>query len=158
LLKSNIECTEFLFVTTALSWKGNSIVEHGYISQKLNLAILLEEILYSVEPQMKNATPLVTDEDVPMTHKRTLSKKKYLLVLDDVWTLDLWDQLKIILHSMHNGSRVLITTRIRDVALAADPETAPYELHSLQEDESLVPLFRNAFQQHVQPNDPHRMK
>lgn len=41
----------------------------------------------------------------------SLRGKIYLIVLDDVWSTDLWAQLQVALPEAKNGSRVLITTR-----------------------------------------------
>lgn len=80
-----------------------------------------------------------------MELKRSLNERKYLIILDDVWTIDLWERLKILLPDVKNGSRVVITSRYLDVAAAADPETAPYKLPYLNEEESLALLLRKAF-------------
>jgi NB-ARC domain len=63
-----------------------------------------------------------TDANIPQTdpkyflitelHK-SLKEKKYLVVLDDVWSTDLWSELQMALPEDNNGSRVLITTRFK---------------------------------------------
>ncbi|XP_078173287.1 putative disease resistance RPP13-like protein 3 [Carex rostrata] len=123
------------------------------ISQKFNLNDLLREILYSIEPNLKNKSPPIADEDLPEELKSSLENKRYLIVLDDVWTIDLWERLKIQLPDSNNASRVIITSRSLDVAKAADCSTSPYKLSYLNEDESLALLFRKAFQQHIQPEN-----
>jgi NB-ARC domain len=75
----------------------------------------------------------------------SLLNKKYLIVLDDVWTEDLWIQLKGALPDNQNGSRVLITTRSSDIAKRADPTCDPYNLRYLNEGESQELLLRKAF-------------
>ncbi|XP_062230843.1 disease resistance protein RPM1-like [Phragmites australis] len=51
-----------------------------------------------------------------------LSKRRYLVVLDDVWDAHLWNKLRLAFLDVTNRSRVIITTRNRDVAKAAAPE------------------------------------
>ncbi|XP_078159334.1 putative disease resistance RPP13-like protein 3 isoform X2 [Carex rostrata] len=122
------------------------------ISQTYNLNELLREILYKVKPQMKNKNPPVTDRDLSVKLKKYfLSGKRYLIILDDVWDIDLWEEMKRALPDMYNASRVIITTRMLDVAKAADCNTKPYQLRYLSDDEGLALLFKKAFQQHVQP-------
>ncbi|KAF3325379.1 disease resistance protein RPP13-like protein [Carex littledalei] len=121
------------------------------ISQKYNLNDLLREILYSVDPQMKNKNPPITDRDLPLKLKSSLSSKRYLIILDDVWDKDLWEQLEVALPDPDNASRVLITTRLDNVAKVADCNTDMYKLHYLNDDEGLALLFRKAFQQQIQP-------
>ncbi|XP_078159336.1 putative disease resistance RPP13-like protein 3 isoform X2 [Carex rostrata] len=122
------------------------------ISQTYNLNELLKEILYKVKPDMKKKVPPVTDRDLPVKLKKYFLKgKRYLIILDDVWDINLWGQLKKALPDMYNASRVIITTRSLDVAKVADCNTKPYKLRYLSDNEGLALLFINAFQQQVQP-------
>ncbi|XP_078166174.1 putative disease resistance protein At1g59780 [Carex rostrata] len=126
------------------------------ISQNYNLNDILREILYSVDPRVKYGNPLVTDRDLALKLTSSLRRKRYLIILDDVWDIDLWEQLEIALLDLDNASRVIITTRSLDVAIAADCNTKPYKLRYLNDDEGLYLLFRTVFQQDVQPeNYPH---
>ncbi|KAL2489793.1 Disease resistance protein RPM1 [Forsythia ovata] len=45
-----------------------------------------------------------------------LQGKKYMIVLDDVWTSSLWRQVSVALPDNGNGSRVIITTQKEDIA------------------------------------------
>ncbi|KAL5981544.1 hypothetical protein ACLOJK_015606 [Asimina triloba] len=74
-----------------------------------------------------------------------LRGKRYLIVLDDVWTFGAWDGIKDAFPSTSNGSKVLLTTRNRDVALHADPISEPHELRGLDEDESWELFLKKAF-------------
>ena len=67
---------------------------------------------------------------------RLLHKKRYLIVLDDVWSEDQndWDQLKPLFSSGIDGSKVLITTRSVKVAFMMDSPIFPYYLEGLSED------------------------
>ncbi|KAF6161140.1 hypothetical protein GIB67_007781 [Kingdonia uniflora] len=65
-----------------------------------------------------------------------LNGKKYLVVMDDVWTSDVWKDLKASLPDTNNGSRIVITTRIMEVAQQVDPVSLPHELKPLSDDDS----------------------
>ncbi|XP_078158116.1 putative disease resistance RPP13-like protein 3 [Carex rostrata] len=126
------------------------------ISQKFNINDIFRKILYSIEPTMENKKPPVTDENLPAELQKSLTSKRYLIILDDVWRDSDWEQLKNGLPDPENASRVIITSRSVDVALAADCNTTPYKLRYLNDDESIALLFRKAFQQHIQPEKyPH---
>ncbi|XP_059460750.1 putative disease resistance RPP13-like protein 3 [Corylus avellana] len=76
--------------------------------------------------------------------KETLSKylkgEKYLVVMDDIWKTDFWDEVRSVFPNNSNGSRILITSRNKAMALKAS-YTPPYLLPFLNEDESWE-LFR----------------
>jgi NB-ARC domain len=93
---------------------------------------------------MQNQKVAVADENLAMELESLLIEKK-IIILDDVSTVDLWDRLKILSPDSNNGSRVLITSRSIDVAMAADPETTPYKLSYLTEEESVQFLLTKAF-------------
>ncbi|KAH7674256.1 P-loop containing nucleoside triphosphate hydrolase protein [Dioscorea alata] len=64
-----------------------------------------------------------------------LKERKYLVVLDNIWSKEAWDSIKGVLPDMMNGSRVLLTTRNQDVALHADRQSPPYDLKFLGEED-----------------------
>ncbi|XP_024192275.1 disease resistance protein RPM1 isoform X2 [Rosa chinensis] len=45
-----------------------------------------------------------------------LESKKYLVVLDDVWDIKIWREIKVSLQERQLGSRIIVTTRKEDVA------------------------------------------
>ncbi|KAF0907423.1 hypothetical protein E2562_017363 [Oryza meyeriana var. granulata] len=45
-----------------------------------------------------------------------LRDKRYLVVIDDIWDTSAWERMKYSLSDNENGSRIIKTTRIRDVA------------------------------------------
>ena len=76
--------------------------------------------------------------------KSFLSSRRYLIILDDVWEVNLWNQLKYALPDVNNGSRVLMTTRSIEVAKSADSKMVPYELNFLDDKKSLDLLLKKA--------------
>ncbi|KAJ1689225.1 hypothetical protein LUZ63_013380 [Rhynchospora breviuscula] len=87
----------------------------------------------------------------------SLSKKKYLIVLDDVWSCDQWTRLEKALLDVQNGSRVLITTRFIDVAKKSDAANKPYELRTLSKDESQQLLLKKTFPNQPADKCPHNL-
>lgn len=74
-----------------------------------------------------------------------LKKKKYLIVLDDVWSEDVFIQLDTGLIDVGNGSRVLMTSCFLNVANCAD-SSGVYHLRFLNEGESLGLFLKKALQ------------
>ncbi|KAL5718983.1 hypothetical protein ACHQM5_011827 [Ranunculus cassubicifolius] len=74
--------------------------------------------------------------------KELLNGKKFLLVLDDVWSenLDLWENFRFSLNCGANGSSIIITTRLPNVATIMGTHSR-YELKPLS-DEYCWALFQ----------------
>lgn len=59
---------------------------------------------------------------------------RYLIVLDDIWSTEILNDFKPIFLDDNNGSRIILTTRLMDVAgsCCADLENPPfYEMSKL---------------------------
>ncbi|OMP14350.1 NB-ARC domain-containing protein [Corchorus olitorius] len=65
----------------------------------------------------------MTENELMRTLRDVLKDKRYLVVLDDIWSSDQWDILKHAFPPGKNGSKILFTTRIKDVPLLADPSS-----------------------------------
>ncbi|PON75866.1 NB-ARC domain, LRR domain containing protein [Parasponia andersonii] len=80
--------------------------------------------------------------------KDLLRNKRFLVVLDDVWTEDQddWDKLSPLFRGGLDGSRILITTRSKKVAFVADLPSFPYYLKELSEDACWSLFVQRAFQ------------
>ncbi|KAL7187977.1 hypothetical protein ACSBR1_037923 [Camellia fascicularis] len=77
--------------------------------------------------------------------KEFLQESRYVLVFDDIWSIDAWDAIKIALPNSNCGSRVLLTTRIGNVAATSYRESHGYiyEMKALSPNESWT-LFCDA--------------
>ncbi|KAJ7963324.1 Disease resistance protein [Quillaja saponaria] len=65
-----------------------------------------------------------------------LQTKRYLIVMDDIWTPSIWDELRDVFPDSKNGSRILITTRNKDIASYADPRCLALEPRLLKDADS----------------------
>ncbi|KAL4355400.1 hypothetical protein GQ457_06G020260 [Hibiscus cannabinus] len=65
-----------------------------------------------------------------------LTRKRYLIVLDDVRTPDIWNRLNPVFPNSSNGSRVILTTRNTYLAYHMNPPAVVLPLRPLDEDES----------------------
>ncbi|OAY62989.1 Disease resistance protein RPM1 [Ananas comosus] len=74
-----------------------------------------------------------------------LQCKKYVLILDDVWSTEVLNgDIKVALLNSNCKSRIVLTTRIRDVALLAN-ENRMFELKTLEAGHSWDLFCKNAF-------------
>ena len=91
------------------------------------------------------------DNELKSVLFRCLKDKRYLLVMDDIWKNDVWNEVSAAFPDNLNGSRILITSRIKDVALHATrvnnsvPPIPPYELPLLEEDKSWELFSKKVF-------------
>ncbi|PHT34833.1 hypothetical protein CQW23_26633 [Capsicum baccatum] len=85
------------------------------------------------------------DIDVADKLRRQLFGKRYLIVLDDVWDTTVCDDLTRPFPEVEKGSRILLTTRQKEVALHGKRNTDPLKLRLLKLEESWELLEKRAF-------------
>lgn len=78
----------------------------------------------------------MNDDELKSVLFNFLQGKRYLIVLDDIWKTDVWEELKVAFPDNMKGSRILITSRIKEVAAHASPNIPPYFLPFLNKDKS----------------------
>ncbi|KAL8509916.1 hypothetical protein ACS0TY_016944 [Phlomoides rotata] len=74
---------------------------------------------------------------------KSLSGRRYLIVLDDMWSIELWDTIKFFFPENNNGSRVILTTRLSNVA--TDLHSFCIRINFLDEHESWIVFCQKAF-------------
>ncbi|KAL1324647.1 hypothetical protein AAHE18_13G105700 [Arachis hypogaea] len=81
-----------------------------------------------------------------------LTMKRYLIVLDDLWKTQDWDEIQDAFPNDNNGSKILITSRLKEVASHTSPYP-PYYLQFLSDDESWELFSRRVFRGEECPSD-----
>ncbi|KAF3457000.1 hypothetical protein FNV43_RR01657 [Rhamnella rubrinervis] len=128
-----------------------------YVSQEYNLRKLFLDILKWIIPKRKYKRTIedlqnMYVEDLEAKLKEELSGKKYFIVMDDVWKSQVWEEVKVALPEEATGSRILITSRNKEVASRAS-KTHPYYLSGLNDDESWRLLQSKVFRGGQCPKD-----
>ncbi|MCE5167600.1 hypothetical protein HAX54_012498, partial [Datura stramonium] len=90
------------------------------------------------------------DEDVADLLRRALFCKRYLIVLDDIWNYEAWEELQFSFPSMERGSRIMVTTRVQEVAMQISD---PYFLRFLDEEESWELSQKKVFKHESCPSE-----
>ncbi|KAL6606550.1 hypothetical protein ACP70R_042203 [Stipagrostis hirtigluma subsp. patula] len=87
-----------------------------------------------------------------LLHKFALGKR-YLIVLDDIWSKDTWDIIGVAFPEKKNGSRIILTTRKDDVAHHPNARKEFYKPKLLNEEESTRLLLSRALPDHILEGD-----
>ncbi|XP_034678576.1 putative disease resistance protein RGA4 [Vitis riparia] len=106
---------------------------------------LVKKILHEVSSEHVEGLDLFDLKD--KLHEE-LNRRRYLLVLDDVWEvpIDRWEELRSLLIVGNEGSKILVTTRNRQVAEHMG-DHSPFDLKRIKEDESLNLFLKMAFEE-----------
>ncbi|KAJ4832920.1 hypothetical protein Tsubulata_007236, partial [Turnera subulata] len=75
-----------------------------------------------------------------------LERKRYVVVLDDVWDTELWNNIKVALPNSQHGCRVIITTRMEDVAAKSfEVGSNIHHIKAMEENEAWTLFCMKAF-------------
>ncbi|TXG65556.1 hypothetical protein EZV62_006831 [Acer yangbiense] len=108
------------------------------VSQHYNTRDLLLRIISSFSFTTKRSEELqrMSEEDLERYLHGSLQGHSYLLVIDDIWKKEVWESIKRAFPDTNNGSRVIITTRSKEIAEHSDERTFVHKLRFLTFDES----------------------
>ncbi|KAK4438498.1 Disease resistance protein RPM1 [Sesamum alatum] len=77
-----------------------------------------------------------TKREIAQTLRVRLEKEKFLIVLDDMWTTRAWDDLRDAFPMTNKMSKILITSRMINVAYHTNHRRQPHQLRFLRDEES----------------------
>ncbi|CAL5392330.1 unnamed protein product [Camellia sinensis] len=108
------------------------------VSQQWQRKDILEGIFTKLVPERKNQIVNMRDEELVKQLYRVQQEKKCLVVIDDIWSSYAWDSLRAAFPpgTGSMGSKILITTRNKEVAMHIDPTCFLHEPKCLNEEES----------------------
>jgi len=94
----------------------------------------------------------LSEEELKKLVRNCLEWKRYLVVVDDLWKKQDWDEVQDAFPDNNRGSRILITSRLKEVALHATHDV-PHYLQFLNEKESWELFHRKVFRGEDYPSD-----
>ncbi|KAH6812439.1 hypothetical protein C2S51_026201 [Perilla frutescens var. frutescens] len=77
------------------------------ISQQFNTKEILCKILY----QDSGHKTWKSEEELGVELHKYLYGRRYLIIMDDIWSIDVWEKMKNFFADCKNGSRIIVTTR-----------------------------------------------
>nr|XP_016497200.1 PREDICTED: putative late blight resistance protein homolog R1B-16 [Nicotiana tabacum] len=119
------------------------------ISKEYSSTKVFSEILKQVKGSMNG----IRDEDIPHELRKSLMRKRYLILLDDIWEVKAWEELRLSFPYGEDGSRVVVTTRDEQVVRQLKLHSDPYFLRFLTVDESWELLQKKVFQGEICPQE-----
>ncbi|KAL3813626.1 hypothetical protein ACJIZ3_014894 [Penstemon smallii] len=120
------------------------------ISQQYRIKDVVENLLKDINVRSTN-TNIEVDLDGNVGLHKILFKRKYLIVLDDVWETKAWDELQKLFPDNDDGSRIMVTTRQSEVATYA--AKSYHEMKLLNDVMSWDLLRQELFAQENCPSD-----
>ncbi|QHN81641.1 hypothetical protein HN51_058363 [Arachis hypogaea] len=96
---------------------------HAWVS--VSHPFQIEELLKDLVHQLHNVIRKLAPEEVGQMRsdklkeviKNLLQQSRYLIVLDDVWHINVWDSVKLAFPNNNRGSREMLTTHNKNVTL-----------------------------------------
>ncbi|KAI3463960.1 hypothetical protein Pfo_020623 [Paulownia fortunei] len=135
------------------------IVQHfdirawAVVSQEYNVREILLELLFCQRRQensenfaaFTNRMDQKTEDQLGEYLYKSLSGRRYLIILDDMWSIEAWDKLKFFFPDNNNASRIVVTTRLSNVAIHFG--SSCLAINFLDEDKSWNLFCEKAFAQ-----------
>ncbi|KAE8771882.1 Disease resistance protein RPP13 [Hordeum vulgare] len=113
------------------------------VSQRPDMSSLLGRLQskFKMKEELTHAHEV---QDIVGRLREYLTHKRYLIVVDDLWDQSTWNIMSCIFPEVGNGSRVIVTTRVEDVAIWAcrSNHECVYRMEPLKEQDSRM-LFCN---------------
>ncbi|KAK6788874.1 hypothetical protein RDI58_012673 [Solanum bulbocastanum] len=113
-----------------------------HVTQTYSWRELLLTLLNDVEPSDHTKK---ADDQLAKELRQVLLIKRFLILIDDVWDTKAWDYLYMRFQGIKNGSRIILTTQLSEVAQYAKCESNPHDLPLLRDDKTKscggLPLF-----------------
>ncbi|KAH7521628.1 hypothetical protein FEM48_Zijuj07G0053200 [Ziziphus jujuba var. spinosa] len=109
-------------------------------------------VLHRCVGSISEETYKMSDEELKGELRDKLKGKRYFVVMDDIWKPQFWDEMRVCFPNDSNGSRILITTRAKEVASNAG-SNPPYFLPFLDKEASWELLCKKVFQEEKCPSN-----
>ncbi|KAA3472398.1 putative disease resistance protein [Gossypium australe] len=117
-----------------------------YVSQQCQRRNVWRDILAGLVSSNEEVSKLSTDQELTAKLFNLLKEKRCLVILDDIWSVEAWDSLKAAFPMAGDmRSKILLTSRNKEVASYADRKGYLLELKCLNEEDSWKLFQKKAF-------------
>nr|UBY06967.1 NBS-LRR disease resistance protein [Dasypyrum villosum] len=119
------------------------------VSKMPDMKMLFRDMLSQIQRKQPQASQAASDElGITAENIRNyLHDRRYLIIVDDLWDTSAWDVINQVFPKCSQGSRIITTTQIEDVALACgcDHPEQVFEMKPLDDDHSRKLFFDRIF-------------
>uniref|UniRef100_K4C0N2 Uncharacterized protein n=1 Tax=Solanum lycopersicum TaxID=4081 RepID=K4C0N2_SOLLC len=140
-------------------FNNKSVVDHFdvrawcTVDQEHNDKKLLQKIFNQVVGLKQTLNEDDIDEDIADKLRKELFGKRYLIFLDDLWDIETWNELTRPFPQIQRRSRIILTSRKREVALQGKHHSDPLYLRLLTPEESWDLLVKRVFGEERCPDE-----
>ncbi|KAG6469644.1 disease resistance protein RPM1-like [Zingiber officinale] len=132
-------------------------VSKTYSALEELLRIMIQEIFKGQKELVPNGVTTMQRLELFDIIKESLQQKRYIIVLDDVWQVDLCNDISCAFVDSNNGSRLIITTRMHEVARIANEEHI-MKLQQLNEKDAWILFCKKAFRRENNKDCPKELE
>ncbi|XP_060181888.1 putative late blight resistance protein homolog R1A-10 [Lycium barbarum] len=115
-------------------------------SQSYDKRALLFQLLGLIS-ELDDSTKNMSNDELAEKLYKHLKRKRYLIVVDDIWSHEVWDDIKRPFPDDDNGSRIILTTRLESIATYAMISSNPHHLRLFTEEESWMLMKEKVFKE-----------
>ncbi|QCE12684.1 disease resistance protein RPM1 [Vigna unguiculata] len=126
----------------------------AYISQQCKKRDVWEGILLKLISPTKEERDEITkmkDDELARKLFKVQQEKKCLIILDDIWSNEAWDILSPAFPSQNTRTKIVFTSRNKDISLHVNPEGLLHEPSCLNADDSWALFKKKAFPRQDDP-------
>ncbi|XP_031091131.1 putative late blight resistance protein homolog R1A-10 [Ipomoea triloba] len=133
-------------------YKDPSITSYFYkkawvtVSQEYDVEQMLQCFINCVNAVSNDIPHEQRNDNLAKSQRKHLKDQRYLIVMDDIWSATAWDSVQRCFPNDNNGSRILLTSRLREVAEYASSGNSTINMPFLDANESWN-LYCNVFGQ-----------
>ncbi|OIS95665.1 putative late blight resistance protein -like r1b-16 [Nicotiana attenuata] len=107
------------------------------ISEKYNERQVLLDVVMSISRDISDESyEIMSIDQLAEIVYKGLKGRRFLIIIDDLWSTEVWDQMQRLFPNDNNKSRILLTTRLNYVADYASPDFPPHRMSFLSLDDS----------------------
>ncbi|XP_057487553.1 disease resistance protein RPP13-like [Actinidia eriantha] len=140
-------------------YNNQIIVKHFNFRAWINVSVgdrvtdLLRALLRRAVGMTMEEMKDMSDDELSFELRRYLRSTRYMVVLDNIWKTEIWDELNQVLDNNMYGSRIIITTRFPQLAEHVNPRSPPHYLRFLSKEESWELFSKKVFLEERFPSD-----